>query len=368
MRTASLLTSLCALALAAPAATAAIPMPDPILGTWRVTSTGTDRYPTVYGSVRVTGGPDSFVGTTQERTFLMGDAACALASGRQVWTLQRIGWQSGSSTSIRYEGTSVQPYGDSSIGCPDKAFDAWWIVSLTDGRMSFSMPTWRRTHGLQRVDTTPPRAEAQPGSVAPGRASSLHFAASEESGWAQFTVRVLRGTRVLVSRAYDHVFSTSSGETQTIMWTPPRSVTGPLRLCVTGVDGSGNRSAESCAAITVRGPDRAAPRIDVRPASGAVTDRIRLRWRMGDDSGVLRLTLAVYRPDGTLAATRTYPAVSARLPWEAHHIWFTPPATPGRYRFCVTVRDAGGHRARDCAALTLRRARTTLRSATKETR
>jgi hypothetical protein len=346
---------LSALAFGVPAA-AAIPVPDPILGTWQVTRTGSDTAPTVYGAIRVTGGPDAFVGTVQERTFLMGDAACALAAGKQVWSLQRVGPEGGSDTRIRYEGTSVQPYGDSTIGCPEQAFAAWWIVSLTDGEMTFRMPTWNRTHGLRRVDASPPRADAQAGSVAPGRASSLSFAAAEDSGWARFTVQVLKGPKVLVDRSYDHVFSTSGGETQTIMWTPPRGLTGPLRLCVSAVDGSGNRSDRSCAAIAVRagGATTGRPRVNAFAVRARAGQRVRLRWRMGDDSGLLRLTITVHRPGGRTIAMKVYRDVSARLPGESHFIdWNTPAKPEDHYTFCISVRDTDGNSARDCARISV---------------
>lgn len=359
MRTALPL-SLCLLAVAAPAGAAVVPAPEPILGSWRVTRTGTVTAPRVYGTIRVTGGPDSFVGTTTERTFLMGDGACALAAGKQVWQLRRAGFDSGRSTRIRYTGTSIQPYGDSSISCPEKAFEAWWVIDLTDGSMSLSMPLWNRTHGLDRVDTTPPRAQAQHGTVTPGRASSLNFAASEESGWTRFEIRALRGSTVLLSRGYDHVFASSTGETQTLMWTPPRSITGPLRLCLTGTDGSGIRSSESCATLSVRsgGATSGRPRVSAYPVTAAPGQKVRLRWRMGDDSGLLRLTITVHRPGGRTIAMKVYRGVSARLPGEPHFILWNPPSNPAdHYTFCISVRDADGNRARGCATITLDRGR-----------
>ncbi len=348
--------ALCLLAAALPATAWGVPVPDPVIGTWKVASTGTDTFPTVFGSVTVAGGPDDFVGTTQEQTFLMGDRVCALAAGKRVWTMRRVGLDGGSATRIRYQGTSVQPYGDRSIGCPEQPFDAWWVVSLTDGRMSFSMPLWNRAHGLLRVDTTAPARGGPAGQRHPGRAGSLVFAAAEDSGWASFSVRVLSGSRVLLSRTYDHVFSTSTGETQTLSWTPPSGTTGPLQLCVTGTDGIGNRSVESCAPITVRGADAARPDVRTQPASGRPGKRVRLRWWLADESGPLGVTVTVRIPGGRTLAKRTYTGLSAEPPADPHWVWWTVPrrALP-RYTFCVTALNAAGLTDTDCDRVSVRR-------------
>ena len=327
------------------------PTPDPISGNWRLMYTGTTEAPGVWGSVAVTSSGDSFIGTARENTFFMGDSTCEFQAGEEIWRGRRVGLED--STRVRYEGRALQISSDSSIGCQRSEFDAWWEVSLTDGKMTFSTPLWNRVHGLQRIDTTPPAVNAVDATARRGKPVALSWGASEESGWAHFAVTIKRGTKVLARRGYDHVFAASAGETQTIMWNVPKRITGPLAFCVTGTDGSGNTSRRSCADIKLRVVDNEAPRVRAYKASGLRGQEVRLTFWIADDSGELDVTVTV-RIGGRTVAKRSFRDVSARPKGERHFIDLDPqPSWTSNLDWCVRVEDGRGRVRRDCAPIEL---------------
>ena len=101
-------------------------------------------------------------------------------------------------------------------------------------------------------DTEPPSAKALPGSARRGRSVVLHYTVSDNSGHAGARLRLVRG-RTRIASFSSQIRPVQNGKVSAIRWTVPKSLArGVLSFCVAAIDPAGNRSAESCAPITIR--------------------------------------------------------------------------------------------------------------------
>jgi Divergent InlB B-repeat domain len=100
-------------------------------------------------------------------------------------------------------------------------------------------------------DRTPPIASALPSSGKRGRIAKLRYTASDASGRSREVLRIVRGKRLLhvVRVPTAHV---APQRVYAARWRVPRTIRpGLLKLCVTAIDPSANRSRMSCAPLRI---------------------------------------------------------------------------------------------------------------------
>ena len=105
---------------------------------------------------------------------------------------------------------------------------------------------------LESKDIKKPQAQAYAGSGPPGKAVALKFYVYDDSGKAreQIVISTTSG-RKLASFRRPLAF-VSSQKTESVRWTIPAKVPARrLRFCIVAIDAAGNRSARSCAPLTV---------------------------------------------------------------------------------------------------------------------
>lgn len=100
-------------------------------------------------------------------------------------------------------------------------------------------------------DRAVPRVKALPSSGVRGKVAKLRYSVFDESGRAREEVTIFRGRRALAKvrtrlgmRSVTRIYAT--------LWRVPAGVVGSLKFCVRAWDGAGNRSAQSCAQLTIR--------------------------------------------------------------------------------------------------------------------
>lgn len=101
------------------------------------------------------------------------------------------------------------------------------------------------------TDRMPPTVKALPGIAVRGKVATLRYSVFDESGQAREEVTVQRGRRVLATRK-TVLGSRGATAIRTATWRVPKRAAGPLRFCVQAWDAAGNRSASSCARLTLR--------------------------------------------------------------------------------------------------------------------
>lgn len=100
-------------------------------------------------------------------------------------------------------------------------------------------------------DTTAPVVRALPSAGKPGSVIRLRYTVSDDSGKTADTIAVYRRTSLLM-RGQTKLGPAVRGKVYYVRWSAPAAAKGPLRFCVSAADAAGNRSAPSCAAITLR--------------------------------------------------------------------------------------------------------------------
>jgi hypothetical protein len=103
-----------------------------------------------------------------------------------------------------------------------------------------------------RRDVAAPTVRALSGAGAPGGSIPLRYRVGDDSGSARVELRVLRGPRVL-ARLTAPLAAVAVSRLASLTWVvPERMRPGALRLCAVASDVAGNRSAASCAPLTLR--------------------------------------------------------------------------------------------------------------------
>ena len=112
-----------------------------------------------------------------------------------------------------------------------------------------TMPTPTRA-GPGVADTVPPVARALRSKGVRGKPVRLLSRASDDKGEVRIIETIKRGARTLGSIRTGFA-QTRAGVTYYVVWRPPRTIFGALRHCTQAFDRSGNKSAVSCAALTI---------------------------------------------------------------------------------------------------------------------
>ncbi len=100
--------------------------------------------------------------------------------------------------------------------------------------------------------------------------------------------------------------------------------------------------ARAVAPSSVGGADRTPPRVEALPSRGERGERIRLLYRVKDDSGRSSERVAVY--SGGRVLTRSGWAQFGPATGRTYYFDFPAPSSmSGRYRFCVESRDPSGN-------------------------
>ncbi|MBA2642501.1 MAG: hypothetical protein H0U82_06195, partial [Actinobacteria bacterium] len=100
-------------------------------------------------------------------------------------------------------------------------------------------------------DRAAPRAKAIPSSGVHGNVAKLRYTVFDESGRTREEVTIYRGRRALAKmRTTLGTRNVTKIYVQT--WRVPKNIVGMLKFCVRAWDGAGNRSARSCARLTIR--------------------------------------------------------------------------------------------------------------------
>ena len=101
-------------------------------------------------------------------------------------------------------------------------------------------------------DTERPTANALPGSGRRGRKAFLRYTVGDDSGFAGAKLTLARGGTRIASFS-SAIRSIHGARVSTIAWlVPKRTSIGVVAFCVVASDPAGNRSAPSCAPITIR--------------------------------------------------------------------------------------------------------------------
>jgi hypothetical protein len=109
-----------------------------------------------------------------------------------------------------------------------------------------------RSGALRSRDIRAPWANPFPATVQPGEVAPLKFGVSDDSGWSKTVARVLAGSRVLTTLRTP-LARVRPPNPVSLRWKVPRNVPPKgVRVCVAASDATGNRSAESCLAVTVK--------------------------------------------------------------------------------------------------------------------
>ena len=101
-------------------------------------------------------------------------------------------------------------------------------------------------------DTAAPRVVAFAASAKRGHKAKLSYFVSDDSGQASEQIMVYNGRKVLAKLAAA-VHVAKAGTVRTVAWkVPKKAAPGKRRFCVTASDASGNKSAPSCATLTIK--------------------------------------------------------------------------------------------------------------------
>jgi hypothetical protein len=100
-------------------------------------------------------------------------------------------------------------------------------------------------------DSNPPQIKALPSSGARGGTARLRYTVFDESGRTKEELTVFRGSRALAVKR-TRLGARNGTRLYVQTWRVPSSVSGPLKFCVRAWDAAGNRSARSCARLTIR--------------------------------------------------------------------------------------------------------------------
>ena len=101
-------------------------------------------------------------------------------------------------------------------------------------------------------DTAAPRVVAFAASGKRGKKAKLSYFVSDDSGRSSETIVIYNGRKIL-GRLAAAVHVATAGTVRSVMWKVPASAkVGKRRYCVTSNDAAGNKSAPSCARLTIK--------------------------------------------------------------------------------------------------------------------
>jgi hypothetical protein len=100
-------------------------------------------------------------------------------------------------------------------------------------------------------DRTPPRTKALASTGVHGKVAKLRYTVFDETGRAREEVTISRRSRLL-AKVRIRLGARSVTKIYAASWRVPANVVGSLRFCVRAWDAAGNRSAQSCARLTIR--------------------------------------------------------------------------------------------------------------------
>lgn len=100
-------------------------------------------------------------------------------------------------------------------------------------------------------DRTPPRVKALPSSGVTGGTAKLRYTVFDESRKAREEIRILRGGKSL-AMTKTKLGPRNVAKIYARTWRVPEGVAGKLQFCVRAWDATGNRSSQSCSALTIR--------------------------------------------------------------------------------------------------------------------
>jgi hypothetical protein len=179
----------------------------------------------------------------------------------------------------------------------------------------------------------------------------LPFSVRDNSGRATVYVRVK-----IIGKTYRAGATRSAkGQRQKIGIALPASVKGKGKFLVWAKDEAGNKSTKKSAKLTLkrgRG-DRKAPKVEAYTVSGEASEKIKLSWRVSDNSGRVSCTVSVYQ-DKVRLAKQTFKKVSAPKAGAIHFVWWSSdPSVHEPLNFCALAKDAAGNKRKSCAPITL---------------
>jgi hypothetical protein len=107
--------------------------------------------------------------------------------------------------------------------------------------------------GSLAIDVRPPVARAVAATARAGAVVALRYAVTDDSGVARVTLTLTLGKRrAAVAPTTTAFAAVRKGVTYRTVWHSPAGARGKLTYCVQAQDRAGNRSAKSCALLTLR--------------------------------------------------------------------------------------------------------------------
>jgi hypothetical protein len=101
-------------------------------------------------------------------------------------------------------------------------------------------------------DTAAPRAVAFAASAKRGKKAKLSYFVSDDSGQSSEQIMVYKGRRI-IARLAAALHVAKAGTVRTVSWkVPAKTPLGKRRFCVTASDAAGNKSAPTCATLTIK--------------------------------------------------------------------------------------------------------------------
>lgn len=133
---------------------------------------------------------------------------------------------------------------------PDATYHVRLVAQNSGGTATGADQTFTTPAAQPAADTAPPRVQALASRGARGRLARLLFRVWEDSGRARDRITIRGGSTRLGAVAIG-LRREDGGATYSVSWRVPANAQGPLRFCVVAEDPSGNRSAPSCAPLTL---------------------------------------------------------------------------------------------------------------------
>ena len=188
-----------------------------------------------------------------------GFSSAAAFASVEVGGITRAGALTGSVT-IQYgnEDHDNPRFGDYFGAAPDGTGGAW-VVGETGVHVTGAQYDWGTVIAhvagvtgteLPPPDVTPPRVHALASTGKAGQLAHLRFTASDNSGATRENVTVYSRSTV-TKRISTALGASQAGAVNFVTWRIPAKPKPPLRFCLVALDAAKNKSAQSCARITV---------------------------------------------------------------------------------------------------------------------
>jgi len=126
-----------------------------------------------------------------------------------------------------------------------------WDLAPSRGVWGYDIRVSPKKPTPPKRDRTPPRVRALASTGAAGGTAKLRYTVFDESGRAGEVITVLDGRRVAAT-VRTKVAARRATAVQVRSWRVPPAFRRKLTFCVVARDAAGNRSAKSCAPLTIR--------------------------------------------------------------------------------------------------------------------